>query len=118
MIRRNLSEILSTGEVHDAGLNAMSITIGEVAMSSDLKVATVHVMPLLGGASVEAAIAGLARHSAFLRKRVASLMTLRYAPELRFRPDQVRRTMLASPLRWSSPEYSRFNPPVGTENLI
>ncbi|HEY0574603.1 MAG TPA: pyridoxamine 5'-phosphate oxidase family protein [Pseudonocardia sp.] len=37
---------------------------------------------------------------------------------LRFRPDQVRRTMLASPLRWSSPEYSRFNLPVGTEDLI
>ena len=29
-----------------------------------------------------------------------------------FRPDQVRRTTLASPLRWSAPEYSRFNPPV------
>ena len=36
---------------------------------------------------------------------------------LRFRPDQVRRTTLASPLRWSAAEYSRFNPPVGAENL-
>ncbi len=88
MIRRNLSEILAQGEVHDTSLNAMSITIGEVVMSSDLRVATVHVMPLLGGASVTDAIAALARNTYHLRRMVAGSMTLRYAPELRFRPDE------------------------------
>ena len=88
MIRRNLSEFLAQGAVHDPALNAMSITIGEVVMSTDLKVATVHVMPLLGGASVTDAIAALARNSYHLRRMVAGAMTLRYAPELRFRPDE------------------------------
>lgn len=88
MIRRTLSEILAQGGAHDPALNAMSITIGEVVMSPDLKVATVHVMPLLGGASVQDAIAALARNSWALRKMVAGAMTLRYAPELRFRADE------------------------------
>jgi ribosome-binding factor A len=88
MIRRNLSEFLAQGAVHDPALNAMSITIGEVVMSTDLKVATVHVMPLMGGASVQDAIAALAKNSYHLRKMVAGAMTLRYAPELRFRADE------------------------------
>ncbi|MEO6299053.1 MAG: 30S ribosome-binding factor RbfA [Paracoccaceae bacterium] len=89
MIRRNLSEFLAQGAVHDPALNVMSITIGEVKMSPDLKVATVFVMPLLGGAATVAdAIAALSKNSYHLRKMVAGSMTLRYAPELRFRADE------------------------------
>ena len=87
MIRRTLSEILARGEVHDTLLNDMSITVGEVSVSVDLKVATVYVMPLMGGATVEAAIAALARNAWELRKRVSAEMTLRHSAELRFRPD-------------------------------
>lgn len=87
LIRRTLSDVLNRAEVHDPELNAMSITVGEVRLSPDLKVATVHVMPL-GGKGVELAIAALARHRGELRKRVAADMTLKYAPDLRFRPDE------------------------------
>jgi ribosome-binding factor A len=87
LIRRTLSDVLNRAEVHDPDLNAMSITVGEVRVSPDLKVATVHVMPL-GGAGVEAAIAALARNRGELRRRVAGAMTLKYAPDLRFRPDE------------------------------
>jgi ribosome-binding factor A len=87
LIRRTLSDLLNRAEVHDPVLETMSITVGEVRMSSDLKVATVHVMPL-GGGDVEAAIAALARNKYELRRRVASEMTLKYAPDLRFRPDE------------------------------
>ena len=87
LIRRTLSEILARGEVHDPALNDMSITVGEVSVSVDLKVATVYVMPLMGGATVEEAIAALARNAWELRKRVSAEMTLRHSPELRFRPD-------------------------------
>jgi ribosome-binding factor A len=87
LIRRTLSEILARGEVHDPSLNDMSITVGEVSVSVDLKVATVYVMPLLGGATVEQAIASLAKNAWELRKRVSAEMTLRHSPELRFRPD-------------------------------
>lgn len=88
MIRRTLSDILMRGAVHDPALNAMSITVGEVAVSPDLRVATIYVMPLSGAATAAEAIAALARHKGILRKMVADEMTLRYAPELRFRADE------------------------------
>ena len=87
LIRRTLSEVLNRAEVHDPVLDTMSITVGEVRLSPDLKVATVHVMPL-GGGDVEAAIAALARNKYELRRRVAGELTLKYAPDLRFRPDE------------------------------
>jgi ribosome-binding factor A len=45
-------------------------------------------MPLMGSVPVEDAIAALARNKAELRHRVASQLTLKYAPDLRFRPDE------------------------------
>lgn len=88
LIRRSLSEVLNRAEIHDPELNAMSITVGEVSCSPDLKVATCYVMPLMGGARVEDAIAALARNKSELRRRVMNGLTLKYAPDLRFRPDE------------------------------
>ncbi|MGV8985069.1 MAG: 30S ribosome-binding factor RbfA [Cypionkella sp.] len=88
MIRRRLSEILSRGEIHDPAFDAMSITIGEVSVSSDLKIATVYVMPLLGSGNVEQAVEALARHRGILRKKVSEEVILRHAPDLRFRRDE------------------------------
>lgn len=88
MIRRTLSDVLTRGLVHDPALNAMSITVGEVAMSPDLRVATIYVLPMTGTGIAPEAIAALARHKGILRKMVADEMTLRYAPELRFRTDE------------------------------
>jgi ribosome-binding factor A len=88
LIRRTLADLLNRGEIHDPELNAMSITVGEVSVSADLKVATVYVMPLMGSVPVEDVIAALARNKGEIRHRVVQGMTLRYAPELRFRPDE------------------------------
>jgi ribosome-binding factor A len=88
LIRRTLSDVLNRGDIHDPELNAMSITVGEVSCSPDLKIATVYVMPLMGTFPVADAIAALARNKAELRHRVAAEMTLKYAPDLRFRPDE------------------------------
>lgn len=88
LIRRTLSDILNRAEIHDPELNAMPITVGEVSCSPDLKVATVYVMPLLGTAPVDQAIALLARHKGELRHRIAQEMVLKYAPDLRFRADE------------------------------
>ena len=107
MIRRNLSQILSTGAVHDPALNAMSITVGEVSVSNDLKVATAFVMPLMGGASVDEAIAALARNKHELRRLVAAEMTLRYAPEIRFRPDETFDRMDAARKLFADPVVQR-----------
>lgn len=87
LIRRTLSDTLMRGDVHDPDLQRVSITVGEVRVSPDLKVATVHVMPL-GGGDVQAVIAALARNRGELRHRVAQAMTLKFAPDLRFRPDE------------------------------
>lgn len=87
LIRRTLSDILNKAEIHDPALNDMSITVGEVRVSADLKIATVFVMPLMGTVNVTEAIAALKRNKFELRHRVAQEMTLRYAPDLRFLAD-------------------------------
>lgn len=88
LIRRTLADVLNRGEIHDPELNAVPITVGEVSCSPDLRIATVYVMPLMGSIPVEHAIALLARHKGELRHRIAAEMTLKYAPDLRFRPDE------------------------------
>ena len=88
LIRRTLSDVLNRAEIHDPDLNRMSIPVGEVSCSPDLKVAAVYVMPLMGSVSVDDAIAALARNKHELRRRLGAEMTLKYAPDLRFRPDE------------------------------
>lgn len=88
LIRRTLADVLNRSEIHDPALNAMSITVGEVSLSNDLKVATVYVMPLMGSVPVQEAIAALARNKYELRRRVSAELTLKYAPDLRFRADE------------------------------
>ena len=107
MIRRILSELLMQGEIHDPALNTMSISIGEVAMSPDLKVATIYVTPLMGGASVAEVIAALSRNAWDLRKRVSAELTLRNAPELRFRADETFDRMDAAARLFADPVVQR-----------
>lgn len=87
LIRRTLADVLNQGDIHDPELNAMSITVGEVRMSSDLKIATVYVMPL-GGQNRDEAIAALKRNRSELRRAISREMTLKYAPDLRFVIDE------------------------------
>ncbi len=87
LIRRTLSDVLNRGDIHDPELNRLSITVGEVRTSPDLKVATAYVMPL-GGTGKDDVIALLARNKAELRRAVAKNLTLKFSPELRFRLDQ------------------------------
>ncbi|MCC5970460.1 MAG: 30S ribosome-binding factor RbfA [Pararhodobacter sp.] len=86
VLRRRLAEMLARAEVHDPDLNRFSITVSEVRMSNDLKVATAYVMPL-GGREPEAALAALRRNKAELRHLVAKDITLKFAPDLRFELD-------------------------------
>ncbi|WP_372892525.1 30S ribosome-binding factor RbfA [Rhodosalinus sp.] len=87
VIRRRLSEVLARGEVHDPDLNRLSLTVGEVRSSPDLKVATAFVLPL-GGDAKEEALALLDRNRSELRRQVAKGLELKFAPELRFRIDE------------------------------
>ena len=106
LIRRTLSDVLNRSEIHDPDLNRMSISVGEVRLSNDLKVATVHVMPL-GGKDIPAAIDALARNKYELRKRVAAALTLKYAPDLRFRADDTFAAMDETRRLFSNPTVQR-----------
>lgn len=86
LVRHALSEILQRGDVHDPALEGMVVTVPEVRMSPDLRLATVYVMPL-GGKGADEAIAAFERNRRYLRGEVAHRVNLRYAPELRFRLD-------------------------------
>ncbi len=86
VIRRTLSEVLGRGDVHDADLGRMSITVGEVRLSPDLKVATAYVLPL-GGKDKELALDALRRNKHEIRHLVMRGTTLKFAPELRFELD-------------------------------
>ena len=88
LIRRTLSDVLARGDVHDPDLNRLSINVGEVRCSPDLKVATVFVLPL-GGEGKDKALAGLRRNKGELRHLVSKQMTLKFAPELRFVIDEI-----------------------------
>ncbi|WP_298435825.1 30S ribosome-binding factor RbfA [uncultured Jannaschia sp.] len=87
LIRRTLSDVLARGDIHDPELQSMSITVGEVTTSPDLKVATAWVLPL-GGKDREKAIAALKRNKGELRRAISKEMTLKFAPDLRFRIDE------------------------------
>jgi ribosome-binding factor A len=85
-VRHAVADILAHGDVHDADLEGHIITVPEVRMSPDLKLATVYVMPL-GGKDTEIVLAALARNKKFLRGEVAHRVNLKFAPDLRFRVD-------------------------------
>ncbi|MCT8159009.1 30S ribosome-binding factor RbfA [Pseudoruegeria sp. SHC-113] len=87
LIRRTLSDVLNRGDIHDPDLNRMSITVGEVRVSPDLKIATAYVLPL-GGQGREDALAILRRNKSELRRAISKQMSLKYAPDLRFVLDE------------------------------
>src|ERR1700740_812747 len=87
VIRHAIAEILSRGEVHDPVIQGHLITVPEVRMSPDLKLATVYVMPL-GGRDTDKVLVALERNKKFLRGEVARRVNLKFAPDLRFRADE------------------------------
>src|SRR6266581_5050079 len=86
-VRHAVADILAQGSVHDADLEGHIITVPEVRMSPDLKLATIYVMPL-GGRDTEVILAALERNKKFLRGEVARRVNLKFAPDLRFRVDE------------------------------
>jgi ribosome-binding factor A len=87
LIRHALSDMLTRGEVHDPVLEGHMVTVPEVRMSADLRLATVYVMPL-GGRDAEAVVEALNRNKRFLRGEIAHRVNLKFAPEIRFRVDE------------------------------
>jgi ribosome-binding factor A len=87
LVRHAVADILAQGSVHDADLEGHIITVPEVRMSPDLRLATVYVMPL-GGRDTEVVLSALDRNKKFLRGEIAHRVNLKFAPEIRFRVDE------------------------------
>jgi ribosome-binding factor A len=85
-IRHALAEIFARGEIVDEVLSRHSLTVPEVRMSPDLKLATVYVLPL-GGGEAEEAVSHLETHKRFLRGLLAKRVSMKFMPELRFKVD-------------------------------
>jgi ribosome-binding factor A len=86
LVRHALADILQRGDVPDPALGKTVITVPEVRMSPDLKLATAYVMPL-GGKNAAAVVAALEKNKKPLRGALGRRVELRAVPELRFRVD-------------------------------
>ncbi len=87
LIRRALSDLLMRGDMHDPDLAGMSITVGEVRTTPDLKTATAFVLPL-GGGNEEKMLAALRRSKSELRHQVTRSLALKHSPDLKFEIDR------------------------------
>lgn len=87
MLRHKMSEMLNRGEIHDEVLGQHIITVPEVRLSPDLKMATVFVITLNGHGITEA-IAALERNKKYIRGELARAVNLKYAPDVRFKRDE------------------------------
>lgn len=87
VVRRRLSDVLNQGDIHDPDLGRMSITVGEVRCSTDLKVATAYILPL-GGGDRDAALLALRKNRSEIRRVVAKGLALKFSPEIRFEIDE------------------------------
>ena len=86
LVRRCISDILSRNELYEDSLTNVPITVSEVRCSSDLKLATVFVLPL-GGQNAKEVVLGLARQKNAIRKILAKTLNLKFVPDLRFLED-------------------------------
>ena len=87
MVRHALTQVLQRGEIQDPVLEKTLITISEVSMSPDLKIATCYIAPM-GGSDAKLIIKALAQNSKFIRGRLSPhLNQMKYMPDFRFRED-------------------------------
>ena len=87
LIRHELADMLARGDVHDPVIQGHLITVPEVRLSADLRLATIYIMPL-GGRDLERVIEALDRNKKYVRGEIARRVNLKFAPEIRFRIDE------------------------------
>jgi ribosome-binding factor A len=86
LVRHAIAEMLTRGDIHDPVIEGHMITVPEVKVTADLRLATVYVMPM-GGKDADAVVAAFERHKKFLRAEIAHRINLKFAPDIRFRVD-------------------------------
>lgn len=114
VVRHALAEMLARGDIHDEVLAKHVVTVPEVRLSSDLKLATCYIMPL-GGGDAKPVLKALNDHKRYIRGEIAHRVNLKFAPDIRFlqdesfaeaervdailHSDKVRQDLLKQPLR-------------------
>ena len=86
LIRHAVADMLARGEIRDEVLLRRPITVPEVRLSADLRLASIYVLPL-GGEGVASVLAALDRNRRYIRGEVARAINLKFAPEIRFMAD-------------------------------
>ncbi len=88
LVRHALTEVLTRESIDDPELNGQMISVSEVRMSPDLKIATCYISPLGGNGSGKAIAKALARNAKFIRARATPhLKQMKYMPDFRFLED-------------------------------
>jgi ribosome-binding factor A len=87
LVRHAMADVLARGEIEDEALVGTVVTVPEVRMSNDLKLASAYVMPL-GGMHAQEIVDALNRHKKFVRGRIAPQLNLKFAPDIRFLVDE------------------------------
>jgi len=87
LIRHALAEMLTRGDIHDPVIEGTLITVPEVRMTADLRLATIYVMPL-GGKDLDKVLEAFNRNKKFLRGEIAHHVNLKFAPDIRFLADE------------------------------
>ncbi|MGN6573138.1 MAG: 30S ribosome-binding factor RbfA [Pseudolabrys sp.] len=87
LVRHAIAEMLARGDVHDPVIEGHLITVPEVRMSPDLRLATIYVMSM-GGRDAGEVVAAFDKHKKYLRAEIAHRINLKFAPDIRFRVDE------------------------------
>jgi len=86
LVRHALADMLTRGDVHDPVIEGHMITIPEVRVTADLRLATIYVMPM-GGRDADEVVAAFERNKKYFRTEIAHRINLKFAPDIRFRVD-------------------------------
>ena len=87
MVKQALGMIFLRGEAKLPNLETREITVTEVRMSQDLKVAKAFVLPL-GGKNAKEIVDKLKEFSFVIRKVLSKKITMKYLPKLLFVKDE------------------------------
>ena len=86
MIKQSLGMIFARNEAKVPNLETSSITVTEVKMSQDLKIAKTYVLPL-GGKDADVIINILKEYSFLFRKTLSKKIAMKFLPKILFAKD-------------------------------
>ena len=87
MIKQSLGMIFVRNEAKLPNLETSNITVTEVKMSQDLKVAKAFILPL-GGKNSEEIVEKLKEFSFLIRKVLSKKITMKFLPKILFAKDE------------------------------